>query len=78
MTTLSIGDPDLEVFQDQSAPWIDHAVADLERLAGENGTIVPDPLVRELAGEIARDVPGAHVVVNRLLVEGIDVAEQTT
>lgn len=40
--------------------------------------IVPDPLVRELAGEIARDVPGAHVVVNRLLVEGIDVAEKTT
>ena len=28
-----IGDPDLEVFQDQKAPWIDNAIGDLERLA---------------------------------------------
>lgn len=26
-------DVDLEVFQDRSAPWIDNAIADLERLA---------------------------------------------
>ncbi len=29
----------------------------------------PDAIIRQLAGDIARDVPGAVVVVNRILVE---------
>jgi osmotically-inducible protein OsmY len=29
----------------------------------------PDVITRQLAGDIARDVPGAVVVVNRILVE---------
>ena len=32
----------------------------------------PDAVTRQLAGEIARGVPGADVVVNRILVDGID------
>lgn len=31
---------------------------------------VPDALSRQLAGDVARGVPGADVVVNRVLVEG--------
>jgi osmotically-inducible protein OsmY len=34
--------------------------------------IVPDALSRQLAGDVARGVPGAGVVVNRVLVEGSD------
>ncbi|MFQ5703489.1 MAG: BON domain-containing protein [Gemmatimonadales bacterium] len=34
--------------------------------------IVPDEPLRELAGELAGQVPGADVVVNRVLVEGHD------
>ncbi|NIM50241.1 MAG: BON domain-containing protein [Gemmatimonadales bacterium] len=33
----------------------------------------PDPTARRLAGKLARGVPGADVVVNRVLVEGDDV-----
>ncbi len=33
---------------------------------------VPDALSRQLAGDVARGVPGADVVVNRVLVEGSD------
>ena len=40
--------------------------------------IAPDPISREVAGAVAREVPGAGVVVNRLLVEGTDVPEQTS
>lgn len=36
--------------------------------------VVPDEPLRELAGEIANQVPGADVVVNRVLVEGRDTA----
>jgi len=38
--------------------------------------VVPDDLTRELAGELARDVPGIDVLVNRVLVEGVDVRER--
>jgi len=33
---------------------------------------VPDALSRQLARDVARSVPGAEVVVNRVLVEGSD------
>jgi osmotically-inducible protein OsmY len=33
---------------------------------------VPEEATRELAGRLARGVPGADVVVNRILVEGRD------
>ncbi|UCD25179.1 MAG: BON domain-containing protein, partial [Gemmatimonadota bacterium] len=33
---------------------------------------VPDALDRQLAGDIARGVPGADIVVNRILVQGSD------
>ncbi len=36
--------------------------------------VVPDEPLRELAGEIANQVPGADVVVNRVLVEGQETA----
>ncbi len=35
--------------------------------------VAPDAASRDLAGELAREVPGADVVVNRILVEGTDV-----
>ncbi len=38
--------------------------------------VAPDDLTRELAGEVARDVPGTDVVVNRILVEGVDIRER--
>jgi osmotically-inducible protein OsmY len=38
----------------------------------------PDPVVRLLASDIARSVPGADVVVNRILVEGSENAASTT
>jgi BON domain len=38
--------------------------------------VAPDDLIRDLAGEVARDVPGTDVVVNRVLVEGVDVRER--
>ncbi|MEE8133650.1 MAG: BON domain-containing protein [Gemmatimonadales bacterium] len=38
--------------------------------------VAPDDLTRELAGEVARGVSGTDVVVNRVLVEGVDVKEQ--
>jgi len=34
--------------------------------------LAPDATTRQLAGELARTVPGADVVVNRILVEGSD------
>jgi osmotically-inducible protein OsmY len=34
----------------------------------------PDPLSRQIAADIARAVPGADIVVNRILVEGSDGA----
>jgi len=39
--------------------------------------VAPDALTRELAGEVARDVPGTDVVVNRILVEGMDLPTPT-
>lgn len=33
----------------------------------------PDTLARRLAGDVARGVPGADVVVNRILVEGVEL-----
>lgn len=44
----------------------------LVELAG----LVPDETTRRLATRVARRVPGADVVVNRLLVEGIDTNDQ--
>lgn len=38
--------------------------------------IAPDALTRQLAGDIAREVPGADVVVNRILVNGSDLPPQ--
>lgn len=38
--------------------------------------VAPDDLTRELAGEVARDIAGTTVVVNRILVEGVDIWEQ--
>lgn len=38
--------------------------------------IVPDAMVRQAAGEIARGIPGADVVVNRILVNGSDLPPQ--
>lgn len=32
----------------------------------------PDPLSRQIAGDITRSVPGADIVVNRILVKGGD------
>lgn len=32
----------------------------------------PDPLSRQIAADLARNVPGADIVVNRILVEGGD------
>ncbi len=32
----------------------------------------PDPLSRQIAADIARNVPGADIVVNRILVQGGD------
>jgi hypothetical protein len=36
---------------------------------------VPEEATRELAGRLARGVPGADVVVNRILVDGRDTAD---
>jgi osmotically-inducible protein OsmY len=36
---------------------------------------VPEEATRELAGRLARAVPGADVVVNRILVDGKDTAD---
>lgn len=44
----------------------------LVELAG----LVPDEAARRTATRVARRVPGAEVVVNRLLVEGIDTKDQ--
>lgn len=44
-----------------------HALGDgLVELTGS----APDPVSRRVAGEAARTVPGADIVVNRILVEG--------
>jgi len=53
----------------------------LDVTAHEDGIVeltglAPDDLTRDLAGDVARDVPGADVVVNRVLVEGVDVRER--
>ena len=37
--------------------------------------IVPDEATRDLAGSLARNVLGADIVVNRVLVEGMDIPE---
>lgn len=38
----------------------------------------PDEMAREIAGDLARGVPGADVVVNRVLVEGQDLPARTS
>jgi hypothetical protein len=40
--------------------------------------IAPDETTRTIAGKVAERVPGADVVVNRILVEGIDTTDQPT
>lgn len=38
--------------------------------------IAPDAVARQIAGDLARAVPGADVVVNRILVNGSDLPPQ--
>jgi osmotically-inducible protein OsmY len=37
--------------------------------------LVPDAVARQVAGDVARSIPGAEVVVNRILVNGRDVSK---